>query len=541
MMTFEQAKAAYAQVAEGDSAALSACHRHWAVQCRELAISQGGVYIKAAQFVASLQGGAGDALPSEYVDEFKPMTDKVPPRPLDKVSASVESELGAPLVSLFAHVDEWPVAAASLAQVHRATTHDGRKVALKLQYPGLPEQVAADLMVMKSMSSYVKPAGKDIGWLLDDIERFVTSELDFRTEARHAMRAADAIKHMMPSAIIPSVDTQLSGVKVMSTAFIDGLIRLDDTAALKNAGLDPNVLGSIAAEAFATLSLVYGLVHGDPHCGNVYGRLCDGSSQLVILDHGLYHHLSDHDRISLCRLILACATPWPRHNQVNNIAQKFAGKLSRLLPCLISPSFGMATGLSLKELKAAAEGKLPEGTSLDDVWNTLVQMHGNDGNGNGNNTATTATTAADGGGDGGGGGGGDGSSGSPSSMLGLLHSFGYVRGLHNALNYHEEGRVRALAMAARKAVYLHESKSGGGGGGGGVADDDAGLARALKQTSRLVTLQFMLLRLIVLVIHIVTMVLACIPLGRGTPKAKAKGEGEGEGEGESPDKDKKDK
>ena len=105
--------------------------------------------------------------PPTPLPQFKPMTDKVPPRPLTDVEPSIESELGRPSSELFASLSEWPVAAASLAQVHRATTPDGRVVALKLQYPGLPEQVGADLEVMKQMSAYVKPAGKDVGWLLE--------------------------------------------------------------------------------------------------------------------------------------------------------------------------------------------------------------------------------------------------------------------------------------------------------------------------------------------------------------------------------------
>ena len=169
-------------------------------------MAQGGLYIKAAQLVASLQGGAGEALPKEYVEEFRSLTDAVPPRSFGDVRAVAEADLGQPLVpDLVASVDAWPIAAASLAQVHRAvpllrqssseqlvencTPQDsklGETLALKLQYPNLKDQLSSDLAVMKQMAPFVRPAGKDVGWLLDDIERFVFRELDFRNEASNA-------------------------------------------------------------------------------------------------------------------------------------------------------------------------------------------------------------------------------------------------------------------------------------------------------------------------------------------------------------------
>jgi len=137
----------------------------------------------------------------------------------------------------------------------------------------------------------------------------------------------------------------------------------------------------------------------------------------VVLDHGLYHRLTDDDRLAVCQLIVACATPFPNRKKVLAFSAQFAGQLAPLFPALLSPAFAFATGLNLRQLRAAAEGKLPEGTTLDDVWQTLVAMHAGE-----------------------------------SDVLGLLHSFGYVRGLQNALAMPERRRVEIMVEAATRAI-----------------------------------------------------------------------------------------
>jgi len=295
-------------------------------------------------------------------------------------------------------------------------------LAMKLQYPSLQEQVAADFMALRMMSSMMEqPGGYSLGWLIDDVEKYVTSELDFTREAANAIAARDALASLAPSVLVPRVIKPLSSTRVITSEFVEGLVRLDDCAKLKSCGLEPLEVGRLVATAFPQLSLIHGLVHGDPHGGNVYCRNANGqpgdAPQLVILDHGLYHRLTDDDRLAICSLILECATPLPSRSKVVAICKRFAGSLAPLFPSLLSPAFAFSTGLSPRQLRAAVAGRLPEGTTLDDVWQTLVAMH--DGE---------------------------------SDVLGLLHSFGYVRGLQNALGYPERERVLALVAAATQAT-----------------------------------------------------------------------------------------
>ena len=274
-------------------------------------------------------------------------------------------------------------------------------------------------------------------------------------------------------------------------------------------------LCSSLSEAFAELSLVHGLVHGDPHAGNVYGRLArdenrtggeedenlmqarGGYSQVVILDHGLYHKLGDRVRLCLCALIVACARPWPSSRRVRRLVTDFVvavnapslpegGKAAdtpttartlaaALLPALISPAFAFASvrgPKDLRALRAASRGRLPEGTTLDDVWSTLVGLRG-----------TPPKTANDDSEE-------DSESSSSSAALGLLHSMGYVRGLQNALRLPEEYRVRALVLAAERALWKVERKTEGSGDNNG----DAQLQRKLWWAVFRVKALFFLLR-----------------------------------------------
>eukprot|EP00322_Chrysochromulina_rotalis_P005416 CAMPEP_0115840888 /NCGR_PEP_ID=MMETSP0287-20121206/7004_1 /TAXON_ID=412157 /ORGANISM="Chrysochromulina rotalis, Strain UIO044" /LENGTH=486 /DNA_ID=CAMNT_0003294515 /DNA_START=15 /DNA_END=1475 /DNA_ORIENTATION=- len=476
MALFNAAKEDYAALGPAASEEeRAAVHRKHAAEALTFAITNGGVYIKAAQFVASLQGGAGEAgVPREYVEALKPLTDRVPPRHFSAVAPVVEEQFGSPIGDLVESIDEWPVAAASLAQVHRAQLPADKKgaalrtVAIKLQYPTLEEQMASDFETLKMMASMIAPNGYDFNWIIEDIQKYVISELDFTREARNARAASDALSALSPAVLVPPIVDSLSSTKVMTTEFLDGLTRLDRPVELAALGLNAATLGDLVGHAFSELSLVNGLVHGDPHAGNVYARAMPGhgagTAQLVVLDHGLYHRLTTQDRLAVCELILACATPFPNRRRVLQLAGGFAGALAPLFPTLLSPAFAFATGLNVRQLRAAAEGKLPEGTTLDDVWKTLVAMH--DGE---------------------------------SDVLGLLHSLGYVRGLQNSLNMPERRRVEIMVECAVRARHAARKSLLG----------RTRLAWAQRIATLRVSALFFILR-------VVTIVLRCLegPLGR---------------------------
>jgi aarF domain-containing kinase len=431
MALFEKAKKAYLALdevgPEGSPervAAMEALHVSTAQECLELAKQNGGIYNKAAQFVASLQGGAGDAgIPKAYIEALAVLTDKAPFRPFEDMDACFAEEFGMSAKEAFAEIDETPIAAASLAQVHRAVTKDGRTVAVKLQYPWLKHHLTSDFAVFSMFGQQIKPGGFDLSWLVRDFQVSLTAELDFTGEADNAERCAFELRGR-PDAHVPEVVREFTSKRVLTTAFVDNMTRCNDVAALKHAGFDPKRVGAALASVFSEMVFVHGHVHGDPHAGNVYVRERPGPGsgvgskekepQIVLLDHGLYHDLSDATRTEFCALVNACVRRDARGTRKHSI--RFAGKeLYRFFPLILSPWFVFGSpDLNAADFKAAARGALPPGVKLSDIGKFLVSLHDEGG----------------------------------TNMLGVLHSLGYTKGILNELRFPESLRLRAFARYA---------------------------------------------------------------------------------------------
>lgn len=270
-----------------------------------MARTNGGVYVKAAQFLASMQGTGEGILPSAFVQPLSVLTDRAPTRPAAAVKAVMLQDLGGAVVgSAFATFDEAPLAAASLAQVHAATLFDGTRVAVKVQHAELKQNIEADLAVLRGFANSTKaPGGLDLAWLVDDFERFLVAECDFTVEADNTQRAA-ALLAARGDVLVPFVHRHLCTPRVLVTSFVDGLMRVDDPAALSAARVSPRDVAAVVASVFADsaccrrlapappvnqrascllshsltlpsllrpsipVALRFGVVHGDPHGGN---------------------------------------------------------------------------------------------------------------------------------------------------------------------------------------------------------------------------------------------------------------------------------
>jgi len=170
------------------AAAMREVHERGAQRLLALCRAHGGLYNKLGQYLASMTS----ALPPQYTSTLSACQDRAAPVPLVEVRETVETQLGAPLASLFAEFDDAPVAAASLAQVHRAVLLDGRSVAVKVQYPRVAGQVASDLGSMRLLSALAEAAfpGAGYGWIIGEFEASTREELDFRNEAANAAACA---------------------------------------------------------------------------------------------------------------------------------------------------------------------------------------------------------------------------------------------------------------------------------------------------------------------------------------------------------------
>ena len=354
MMTFNTLRAEYDKLVkreneagkEGNKAVSEeewhAFHERGAKECLALARKNGGIYIKAAQFVASLQGGGGDRqVPKQYKEALAALTDAAPAQPFASVEAVLAEELAPRAISdVFECIDKEPTASASLAQVHRAKLRSGGvDVAVKIQYQGLREQMASDFVVFEQMADKMKPGGYDLSWLVKDLKTALNGELDFKCEANHTDEAYRMLcdrksptycKDVTVARVMPGV----SSGRVLVTEWMDGLVKCNNPAAVRAAGLDPLVVGDLLASTFMKMVLVSGFVHGDPHAGNVYVRRKrmepastetknekdenddddddddtkkgEARAELVVLDHGLYHTLDTESRKNFCKLYLSC-------------------------------------------------------------------------------------------------------------------------------------------------------------------------------------------------------------------------------------------
>ena len=262
----------------------------------------GPTYVKIGQMAAS----RADLLPEEWITELAKLQSDAAPFPWADASQIIEAELGKPPDELFASIDHEPFAAASTAQVHRATLHDGTVVAVKVQRPRIVAKTKADLGVIQELATVAEGrfsmARKiDARGMVNEFAAGVLKELDYRNEAYHAKRLADGMTRF-PQVHIPTVYDEFSGERVLTMEFVNG-IKISKVDELRAAGVDTSALGSVFIRAIIKQVLIDGFFHGDPHPGNVFADPV--ADQIVFLDLGLVGQLDRQQRLDLLGLIYA--------------------------------------------------------------------------------------------------------------------------------------------------------------------------------------------------------------------------------------------
>ncbi len=273
-------------------------HERAARRILATAVHLEGLLIKVCQFL----GSRADVLPPAFIEILAELQDRVPPRPFADIGPWIEDQLGRPLSECFADFETVPVASASLAQVHRARLHDGRRVAVKVQYPGIRRVVATDMAAFGffvNLLARIEPMF-DLRLMLREVRRLVPAELDFVHEAGHARRfAADFADD--PRVVFPEPIEEFSCRTVLVMSFCEG-IKVNDVAALAAAGIDKHAVAELLSDAYIRQILVHGFFHGDPHPGNL---LVQPGPRLVILDLGLAKEFTPELRAGLVELTLA--------------------------------------------------------------------------------------------------------------------------------------------------------------------------------------------------------------------------------------------
>jgi aarF domain-containing kinase len=254
--------------------------------------------IKVCQFISS----RADVAPTEYVTVLSHLQDRVPHRPFSQVERQVIRDLGSAPDELFDQFERSPIASASLAQVHRARTKDGRLVAVKVQYEGIDRVVETDL---RNLSLLVRLLARlernfDFRILMDEVRDYAPRELDFIREGQSAERVARSLAHRL-DVRVPAIDWKHTGRHVLTMEYIEG-IKVSDTAALSAQGIDANQVAQIMTEAYCEQILVHGFFHADPHPGNL---LVQPGPVVVFLDFGLSKELPDEFRVNYAKLTMS--------------------------------------------------------------------------------------------------------------------------------------------------------------------------------------------------------------------------------------------
>ena len=235
-----------------------------------------GPLMKVAQILATIP----DALPREYAEELRQLQANAPSMGWPFVRRRMRSELGPDWQSRFAGFAHDAAAAASLGQVHRASGHDGRELACKLQYPDMQSTVEADLQQLKLVFSIYRRSDKaiDPSEIYKELSERLREELDYDREARHMRLYADMLKDE-PGVHVPEVLPELSTDRLLTMSWLDGTPIMDFVAGHPDTELR-NTVAYNMFRAWYVPFYYYGVIHGDPHLGN-YSLREDGSVNLL--------------------------------------------------------------------------------------------------------------------------------------------------------------------------------------------------------------------------------------------------------------------
>jgi len=260
-----------------------------------------GMLIKACQFIAT----RADVLPDAWVNTLSGLHDRVPPRPFAVIRERVERELGRPLDAVFAEFDRQPLASASLAQVHAARLLDGRRCAVKVQYPGIEGLVRADLRNIAVILRALAWLEHDFDFrvLMREAFKYIPMELDFEHEADNSETIARNLA-ARADVVVPRVYREFSTRRVLVMELIEG-IKITDVAALDRAGIDKHAVAQKLMEVFCEQVLRDGFFHADPHPGNV---MVQPGPRLVLLDFGLAKDFPPRFRDGIVRLTFSILT-----------------------------------------------------------------------------------------------------------------------------------------------------------------------------------------------------------------------------------------
>jgi len=270
---------------EGYQRRLLERHRINARRVERAILELDGLFIKVGQLISIL----ANFLPEEFRRELEGLQDAIPARPVEQIVARIEREFGQSPAVLFASWNPTPMASASLAQVHEARLHDGRRVAVKVQHADIDEIAQLDLTAIRRILGIVQffTRVRGLESYHSEVSAMIHDELDFRKEAQNIRLIAS---HFTTDATVgfPCVVSELSTEKVLTTELVEAT-KVTDLLELQRRGVDRAALAQRILTAYCQMIFVDGVYHADPHPGNI---LVHDNGSIVFVDFGAVGLLS---------------------------------------------------------------------------------------------------------------------------------------------------------------------------------------------------------------------------------------------------------
>jgi predicted unusual protein kinase regulating ubiquinone biosynthesis (AarF/ABC1/UbiB family) len=289
-----------------DDRDLHQVHQRNADQIFNTAVTLRGMLVKMCQVIGTRQ----DVFPREFVETLSKCQDRLPPRDFEVIREVVEEDLGGPIEATFSEFEPIAIAAASLAQVHRARLNNGEPVAVKIQYPDIEHIIRTDLAASRRVAvlyNRFDANPMDFIPLLDELQKHLRLELDFRRE----VESAERIRSLFiddPSVKVPEIYAEYSTRRVITMEFVDGA-KVNDPEGLAAAGVNLDGFMVRLMRIFNRMILGLGFFHADPHPGNIFVNADErGRPRFTLLDFGLAKELPKGFGMGIFELMFSMMT-----------------------------------------------------------------------------------------------------------------------------------------------------------------------------------------------------------------------------------------
>src|ERR1051326_7360815 len=344
----------------------------------------GPCFIKMGQLLSTRP----DLLPPHYIKALSRLQNTVKPVPSEKIVAIIESDLGAPISELFESFDCEPLATASMAQVHRAVLLDGSEVAVKVQRPGVRQQIEIDIEVLREIAQFAArhtALGSRYGLvqMVHELETSLNQELDFRIEAENTRRIGRQIADFA-RLCTPTVFTEYTSPRVLTLSFLRGR-HLADVTPEEMRQHDPRAIAADLLSAYMKQIAIDGVFHCDPHPGNI---LLADDGRLALMDFGMVGRFDAGQKDKMILFLLAFSErlgervaetyldmiQQPEDLDQHSFTQDISGLVSRYHD-MSGGRLGLGSAL-LDLTRLAYQNRVPVPTSMTLLGKTMLNLDG---------------------------------------------------------------------------------------------------------------------------------------------------------------------